>query len=260
MTLQSQRDTFDLVPGLYEKIRPAYPVSILEDVEAWARLNADSRVLDVGMGTGKATEYFAKRGYSVLGIEVGINMASFARRKFAVHPRVSVETASFEEWRPGENLFDLLLSAQAFHWIDPALGASKSASILRLGGAVALLWNLDISQGTEFWRRGTPIHDKYLAPDPDTPLLPLDHQVKVYQKALEADTSFADFERLQQEWAREYTADQWIQMRNTFSPDLKMAPSLRSQFHRELRTLIDELGGRITRHYRTVAIMARRTA
>jgi hypothetical protein len=57
-----------------------------------------------------------------------------ARRNLAASDAVEVVTGAFDEWPlPGEP-FDVVFSATAFHWIDPAVRVSKSANALRLGG------------------------------------------------------------------------------------------------------------------------------
>jgi len=49
-------------------------------------------------------------------------MAEVARRR-----GIDVETAKFEDWDPEGRTFDAVVSAQTWHWIDPAAGAAGSA-------------------------------------------------------------------------------------------------------------------------------------
>jgi SAM-dependent methyltransferase len=51
---------------------------------------------------------------------------------------VSIETARFEDWPLADEPFDLVISASAFHWIDPEVRLSKSAVALRPGGHLAI--------------------------------------------------------------------------------------------------------------------------
>jgi len=37
--------------------------------------------------------------------------------------------------------YDLLVSAQAWHWVDPVVAMPKAAALLRPGGTLALFWN-----------------------------------------------------------------------------------------------------------------------
>jgi len=91
-----------------------------------------ARVLEIGCGTGQATVPLAERGYRIVAVELGTDMAAVARRNLAAFDAVEVVTAAYEEWPlPGEP-FDVVFSATAFHWIDPAVRVSKSADALRL--------------------------------------------------------------------------------------------------------------------------------
>ena len=65
------------------------------------------------------------------------------------YPNVNIEQADFETWN-SETTFDLLLSAQAFHWIDVEQGLKQALSFLKPLGAMALVWNLDESHHTDF--------------------------------------------------------------------------------------------------------------
>jgi len=112
--------------------RPSYPSALID------RLMSDrpAHVLDVGCGTGKAARLMAARGCDVLGVEPDGQMAAVAQAH-----GIRVEVATFEAWDPAGRRFDLVMSAQAWHWIDPAVGPKKAASLLSAGGSLALFGN-----------------------------------------------------------------------------------------------------------------------
>jgi SAM-dependent methyltransferase len=91
-------------------------------------------VLEIGCGMGQATLPFARRGYPILCVELGENLAAVARRNLSPYPRAEVLTADFEDvLLPGE-AFNLAISATAFHWLGPAGAYQKVARALRPGG------------------------------------------------------------------------------------------------------------------------------
>ena len=94
-------------------------------------------MLEIGCGTGQATVPLAERGYRVVAVEMGTDMAAVARRNLAAFDSVEVVTAVFERWPLPVEPFDVVFSATAFHWIDPAVRVAKSADALRLGGLLA---------------------------------------------------------------------------------------------------------------------------
>src|SRR2546426_752728 len=101
------RGTFDEVAVLYHEARPGYPEALFEDVVALSAIRPGGRVLEMGPGTGQATVPLARRGYSILGIELGETLAAAARRNLADFPRVAILTAGFEDWSVEEAAFDL---------------------------------------------------------------------------------------------------------------------------------------------------------
>ena len=82
-----------------------------------------------------------------MGLELGQTLASLTCKKLADFTNVSILNTSFEAYKPDKR-FDLLLSAQAFHWIEPEFGIKKTAELLKPNGSVALVWQLDKSADT----------------------------------------------------------------------------------------------------------------
>lgn len=118
MNIERKR-SFDATAELYDRIRPGYPDSLFDDLVALSGLPAGGTILDVGCGTGQATLPMARRGYRILALDLGANMVAVARRKLAAFP-VDVLQGSFEQVVLEPAGFDLLISATAWHWIDPA--------------------------------------------------------------------------------------------------------------------------------------------
>jgi ubiquinone/menaquinone biosynthesis C-methylase UbiE len=129
---------FDGVAQLYDATRPGYPAEIVEFLAATAGAGTGSAVLEVGCGTGQLTRDLARLGFDLTAIDIGPAMVAMARRALADAP-VSFRTCSFEDFAAADSSFDLIVSATAFHWIDPEVRFSKSARLLRPGGWLALL-------------------------------------------------------------------------------------------------------------------------
>ncbi len=102
-------------------------------------------MLEVGAGTGQATEQPARRGLSVVALEPGLRLADRARSRLAPWPQVSVVTTTFEDWAAETDAFHLLASGTAFHWVDPEIGYPKAAECLVSGGWIALFWNRHVA-------------------------------------------------------------------------------------------------------------------
>lgn len=129
------------IAGIYEEIRPSYPEELIMDITVKTNLRTDDILLEIGAGTGKATIQFAKRGYMIKAVEIGEDMARILKAKCADYSNVTVDIASFEEWRnPDNQKYDMIYSAQAFHWIDKSIKYRKCYELLKEEGYLVLFW------------------------------------------------------------------------------------------------------------------------
>jgi SAM-dependent methyltransferase len=136
-----RRASFNADARSYDAARPDYPEALFDDLITLSGVPVGGSVLEIGSGTGKATLPLARRGFSILGIELGEQMAALARQKLAAYPQVRIEVGAFEEWPLPETAFNLAVSASAWHWIDPAIGYRKVAQALKPTGMLALMWS-----------------------------------------------------------------------------------------------------------------------
>lgn len=133
-----QRTLFDDAAELYDASRPGYPKEIVEFMVATAGLEAGSAVLEVGCGTGQLTEQLARYDFTVTAIDIGPSMVAAARRRLG-RSAVRFEDVAFEDFNAAEAPFDVVVSAAAFHWVDPEVKFAKPARLLRPGAWLALL-------------------------------------------------------------------------------------------------------------------------
>jgi SAM-dependent methyltransferase len=124
---------FDRVAAEYDRVRPGYPPELIEAALAGGEIR---RVLEIGCGTGQLTQALAARGLEVEAVEPGANLAALARRRV---PALRVHPGRFEDVELPLGTYDAVFSATAFHWIDPDVGWTKAAAVLRPGGRLALL-------------------------------------------------------------------------------------------------------------------------
>ena len=133
-----QRQLFDGVAERYDDSRRSYPKEFIDSLVATANLRSGSAVLEVGCGTGQLTEQLAAYGFDLTAIDIGPSMVAVARRRLA-GTAASFHVVSFEAFEAEEGSFDLIISATAWHWVDPEVRPDKAARLLRPGGWLALL-------------------------------------------------------------------------------------------------------------------------
>ncbi len=104
-------------------------------------LKSDDRLLEIGAGTGKATIQFANKGYRIHAVEMGEDMANILREKCSDFSNVTIDVSSFEEWACRDDIkFDMIYSAQAFHWINKDIKYRKCYELLKDNGYLVLFW------------------------------------------------------------------------------------------------------------------------
>ena len=142
------RQTFDIAAERYDQARPHYESQVFDDLAVLAQLEAGSRILEVGCGTGQATLPLAERGYRIVALELGARLAEIARRTVAAYKSVEVLVGPFEEWPLPDEHFDAVVSASAFHWVDPTVRIIKATDALRPGGSLAVIetWSRPIAR------------------------------------------------------------------------------------------------------------------
>ena len=96
------RISFDEVAEQYHAARPVYPAELYDTLVELTGIDRDSRLLEVGPGTGIATRAMAERGFRITALELGEHMAEFARANLAEFPNVEVVRGDFETWDPGD--------------------------------------------------------------------------------------------------------------------------------------------------------------
>ena len=142
------RATFDMVAELYDHVRPGYPAELVSDLARLAEIHSGSRVLEIGPGTGQLTVQLAHLGCEITAVELGPVLAEIARRNLADFPDANVVTADFELWPPPVDRFDAVVSATAFHWLDPASRVFKVADALRARGSLATIDTYHVAGGS----------------------------------------------------------------------------------------------------------------
>jgi len=245
---REQRLVFGEVAELYERHRPAYPDAVVDDLVELAGLSARSTVLEIGAGTGKATSMFAARGIGVVAVEPSEEMAAVARRVCAAYPSVRIEQGDFERWDPAGREFPLVFAAQAWHWVDPAVGFAKAASVLRPGGVLAAFWNRPMwvraalrEALIDAYRRAAPeVLDES---DPMHPANSPSGDEEDWHSGVAAADGLGADEVREYEWSQTYTAQDYGALLQTHSTVRVMDPERR-------RALVQAVAGAIERHGR----------
>ncbi|MEP7190379.1 MAG: class I SAM-dependent methyltransferase [Roseiflexaceae bacterium] len=249
--------TFDTVASLYDEVRPGYPDVIVDAVIERSGLPAKGRILEIGCGTGQITRPFARRGYAILALELGPSLAALAAEHLRPYPQVRVVPVAFETWPAEREAFDLVLAAQAFHWIDPAFGLARAAAVLKPQGALALVWHLDRSEHTDFYQATQPLYERFLPSDAQRAHVdPLEQRAMRYHAALRQSEAFARLTAMRHSWQRQYTGSQFLKLLQTFSNHQTLPEPAKTQFFQGMAAELARFGNVVTCHYETLLLVA----
>lgn len=248
---------FDGVAALYDAYRPSYPAELIDSVVAISNIEPGDRVLEIGSGSGKATLLFAQRGFSILGLEPGQNLITVAAKNLKPFPGVRFERARFEDWETGDAVYDLLFSAQAFHWVPEEVRLVKAVKVLRPQGCLALFWNMYPGIDGEIGHDLNKVY-RTRAPELGKPLIPTEQLHRRRARSLCESGYFEDAVVRTYPWYILYKTEAYLGLLNTYSDHLRLANHRRRVLFEEVADVIDRHGGFIKKPYVAALYMARR--
>jgi SAM-dependent methyltransferase len=250
--------TFDGDAELYDRVRPGYPTALFDDLAALAGVGPGCRLLEVGAGTGKASVPLAQRGCRIVAVEPGANLAAVARRNLAGFD-AEVIVSTFEAWPLPTEPFDVVLAATAFHWLDPALRAVKTADALRPGGALAVVETHHVLGGDEaFFEEVRRCYDRWGSPGP-----PGYAAADVPDECSDVDSSGRFEEPLWRnyEWELTYPTANYLDVLMTYSGHRALPDESRRALLGCIADLMDNrFGGQVRKRYLTRLRLSHRAA
>jgi SAM-dependent methyltransferase len=255
-----QRFTFNQVAQLYDAARPSYPAPLFDDCMKEAGLKSGERMLEVGAGTGKATEGFARRGLSVLALEPGAQMIATAKQSLAHYRNIAFLETTFEAWTPEPRAFGLVAAAQAWHWVDPAIGFRKACSVLRENGWLAIFGNVPMSVPEDLDHAFAKIRERhvpgspYSVPGMTAAYLP----AGTIKASIDASGLFEPAVHMGYAWKWRHTTASFLDNQRTLSEFRMMTEEKRERFLADIGAAIDAHGGSFDMDIETHLYMAQR--
>jgi SAM-dependent methyltransferase len=228
---RTRAESFGALADVYDRLRPAAPEALLDDLAALA----PERVLDAGCGTGKVARGLIERGLDVLGVELDERMAAIARSH-----GVPVEIAAFEDWDPAGRTFDLITFGDCWHWLDPERAWRQVARLLRPGGTVVRFWNHHADDVKEL------AEAVYARCAPEVLTAPVPRPERQADDPRTENSIYL--------WERVLSLDDWIELVSTYSSHRALSPERLAALQAELRAA---LPGTVTMRYTTTVSRSR---
>lgn len=242
----SLKDTFQNIVDVYDKARPRYPQTLLNDILCFSDVSSFQTGLEVGAGTGQATEMFIDKIEQLDVVEVGEKQVEFLNHKFKDR-NVFAYKSYFEDFDTVKK-YDLIYSATAFHWVDANIGYPKAWSMLNNGGTMAVFWHMfSVTFHDEGLFKGlNRIDKKYM---PDHSLGFDDKGIEEVKKRrisqIQSGNFFSVSNIKEYRWNDKYDADRYSLLLESFSSTQKLPENKKLQYLHEVKQYINENGGNV---------------
>ena len=238
------RKIFDTIPEEFDKWRPRYCDELFVDVIEHSKLDLNKAALEIGPGTGQATEPILKTGCSYLAIELGENLAEFMKNKFEIYDNFRLINADFELYDFGGSKFDLVYSAAAFQWIKEEVGYPKVYDMLKSGGTFAKFAVATGSRVIALDDKIQEVYAEYFRPETDyreymkqkNEHSPSNRENLTQEELLER-FGFTDIECRHYNKTREFNAGDYISYKLTHADHISLKEPYRSNLLKALKML-----------------------
>jgi SAM-dependent methyltransferase len=249
--------SFDSVAISYDLYRPSYPNELVSIIQSVTGIPSSGRILEIGSGTGKATKLFAENGYYVHCIEPGINLVNVAKKRLEKYPKITYEITRFEEWKEKEQYYNLVTSAQAFHWIDPTIGYKKANKSLISRGYIALFWNMYIGFESGIDQEIEAIY-KELVPELAQQRENTEELIKQREDAIKESGEFINISVHRVEWSKKYDIDNYIGLLSTYSDHICIPEKTRKELFDGIARVFQRNSGILNKPYLSVLYLGKR--
>lgn len=253
--MERRRLSFGAMAADYDRSRPDYPEQLVRDVLSHVaagvipQAGGATRALEVGAGTGKATLQFAAHGVAIHALEPSAEMGRILADRCIFQRKVTIERSEFESAELPEQSFELVYSAQAWHWTDPERRYTLARRALVDGGTLAVFWNAPDWPACELVE---PLESVYRRLDVrlsnNGPMVPRRHAPlhldrEQWRGEIEASDGFDEPVTTYYRWRATYRTSDYTDLLATHSDHALLPADLRGRLFDALAGVIDDRGG-----------------
>jgi hypothetical protein len=164
---------------------------------------------------------------------------------------------AFEDWSVQTGAFDLAISADAFHWIQPEIGYPKVACALRPAGKLAFFWNTPSEMDPEIAKTLANVY-KSRAPQAEKPegRFTEDWMIRTITDVISQSGCYSDVTVKGYLVTETQSTDHYIKNLWTYSSHRSLDRGKREYLYEGIRRVLDRFGGKITTSRRVILFMA----
>lgn len=233
------RKTFDTIPKQFDRWRPRYCNELFTTIIDSAKLNSNKSVLEIGPGTGQATEPFLKIGCDYHAIELGEHFTEYMIKKYGSYSNFSIVNDDFETYDFGINKYDLVFSAATIQWIPEKIALTKIYNMLKPGGILAMFMTCsdEKSSNEELYEKINKAYAEHF------------HVETKYTCKFNYENvvnyGFVDYNYCDWKKARVFDADEYISYIGTHVEHITLQEPYKSRFYSAIRQAVMDAGNKI---------------
>ena len=135
--MHSAARSFGVYSGSYEKSRPGYSRHSVELITKKVSLTKNSKILELGAGTGKYTASLVHEGFSPIVTDWCPRMLSVLHDKYPHLKNIAADACHLPLQ---SGTFDVVIAAQAFHWFATKDALKEIKRVLKPRGYLFLIF------------------------------------------------------------------------------------------------------------------------
>ena len=247
------RKVFDTIPEQFDKYRPRYSAELFADLIEYAEIGPGKSVLELGPGTGQATDPILNTGCCYNAIELGENLYAKMLEKYGHYQNFAIVNDDFITHNFGEQRFDVIYSAATIQWIPEDIAFSKTFELLKPGGVLAMMLTKGDykTPNEELFNKIQKVYSEYFKPETE-----YKHGSFKYTNA--PNYGYVDFEKREFYGKREFTADEYVAFCGTHCDHIVIPEPYRSKFFDGLRKTVYEAGNKVVFNDTFVLFLAKK--
>ena len=247
------RRVFDTIPEQFDRWRPRYCTELFADLIDFAKITPEKSVLELGPGTGQATEPILDTGCDYHAIEIGDNFCNLLQKKYGARENFHLIHDDFITHDFGDKKFDLIYSAATIQWIPEEIAFSKTFDLLNPGGTLAMMLTRGDykTPNEQLYNEIQKVYSAYYKPS-----TPYTHGGFGYTNA--PAYGYGAVEKREFFGRRVMTAEEYVAFCGTHCDHIVIPEPYKSKLFDGLRAVVQNAGDRIVFHDTFVLYLAKK--
>ncbi len=257
MNFHKESEMFNQAAEYYDKYRPGYPKDIMDSLISFTGITEGSDLLEIGCGSGKATEQLVGNGFNILGIDPGEDLVRIGNERFK-NENVNFVKGRFEEYDFGQKRFDVVYAAQSFHWVPQPIGYQKCADILKDNGYLSLFWNMYVLNDNDTDKELLEISNRYGGIADFVTETECERRIDSIVSRIVDSNLFETPTVIRKLWQQNYTVDEFYGFALTGNRFMQNSDDDKQKAYNDIVTLAEKNNGIIKRPYLCVLYIAKK--